>query len=302
MDLPGASKFGNSESSTPTKASSCIHCEIAHRKAQVGNHSPQTRMPLDGKLHRPVLFEHIRTKPRPRSRSKSKLTFPNSKFLSLSTQNLNSTTLFQRTSPPSFVSLCVTILILISACAVRTEAATASGSESPQSQSEVIVRVSPITSIVAMANLNSSSNSTGATARQQQQQQQQQASGEFCNIGLLVPALHHNRSGAVNPIDDMAEYLNKATYWYSASVVRNVQAALNGTLRVLRGANNATEANNNNPGGEGQSQGQGRGQGQGGRMCNVKVEWRDGGWCDEKTALGQIVALHMAQENRAFVG
>ena len=264
MDHPSASMFLTPLDYFSTKELQCVHCGIAHRKTKRRNHSRKQNSLDRLRSHRPALLEHSRTRPRSRSRSR---------HVSLDLNSLRlprqaSKTLCQPSTISSLVSLFTILLLVTSPWAVHHGAAAA--------RSTVLVRSSPITSVTPRTNLTN-----GLTSRK-----------SFCNIGLLVPAVLHD-SAASDSREDMAEYLKQGTHWYSADVVQTVQVALD-EAALVRQADSGS-------GGAGKKRGGAAVKGEG-RGCPVKVEWRDGGWCDEKSALGQIVALHMAQENQAFVG
>ncbi|GFO41143.1 hypothetical protein PoB_006764800 [Plakobranchus ocellatus] len=102
-----------------------------------------------------------------------------------------------------------------------------------------------------------------------------------CNIGLLMPALHHN---STSPTGDASK---PGTLWYAQPIVDIVQAALDEAVAVLSASHSVDPAKKKG--------------GSSGLNCNVEIEWRDGGW-DEKSALGQAVALHMDHKIKVIVG
>ncbi|GFR92525.1 hypothetical protein ElyMa_006202900 [Elysia marginata] len=244
----------------------CAHCASAHRKAKLASHTCQHSL-IDRSLETSIVSTYTRTG-----------TISNSATLSFilpwgSKQKGRSS--IRRPSSLRFILSTIAALTILSSSVFNVQSAAA------QAHSLIPVRVSPITS-------TSPSNLTHNVT----------SSKIHCAIGLLVPAVSHNYTAASSANDGLTDYRKQGIHWYSKDVVDIVQEALDEAVRVFQAGHESDDAAKKK-GSEGNDFRKGRGQG---LVCNVKVEWRDGGWCDEKSALGQAVGLHIGQDVQAFVG
>ena len=243
----------------------CQHCSrpsqparryITHRKAKLANHSLPTSSLSMTKTKSNFPKICVHTLTISTPRSTCFCFSPNSSFSVINKTSFSSVTQGHSLTP--LISLIITIVIMTCSL-LHTGAAAAAAAE------RISVRVSQITNTTP-------SNFTAPMKK-------------TCGIGLLVPAVYHNSSDTA-PRHMWDQYTKSGTHWYPRDLADVVQDALDGAVRVfLSNQNPAKKKGGVSPWGQGQ-----------GLSCDVNVQWRDAGWCDERTALGQTVSLHGAAE------